>query len=623
MAPAIFSPDNIKRLIIKYLCFSILSIVIISPIYAQPAAEKPARILFLLDGSSSMTNEWNASQNRFEAAANVIAAIADSIHKINEDVEFALRVFGHQDGVDRKNCYDTRLEVGFGIQNVEQIQTRLRYISPQGVSPIAWSLKETALEDFRESNKYAYSIILLTDGGESCGGDICATVTAMLNRKISFKPYILSMVDYAPLKAQYDCLGKYLTVAKEADIVPAIKTIIDDNRKILSIKSNYVRINTKTAPPVASTIDMRPRISISSGNEPVKESVPEKKSPVKDTLPLTPVVATPTPVNVPESTGSPKVVILKSLTTGTSKKMNILYALAAANPIRVKPLPVFKNLIPQEAVIGARPPEQKPRPETPRTPPPPSEVVVKSEPSKESSVKIYFTNGAGKFYTTEPDMIIADAKTSKQIVRTFRNVGANGEPEPIMLPPGNYSLAIPGSTTNVPSFSISPSETKKLEIVVTNSTLAFEYPTNKKKPVTEYTALVSKRFDAGPVVKQRCDERLPYEPANYHIEVNTLPPTLRNTDLSFGALTVVAIDEPGTIVINNTNNVGRVEFWYPLGDSYLRFYEMNVAGDPSFQKADFRPGPYQARYIKASTGQVEVIPFKIKSNETTLLNLQP
>jgi len=609
----------------KHVVFLITSIIFFSATYAQLPAEKPARILFLLDGSSSMVNEWDTKQTRFEAAANIITAIADSIHAINSDVEFALRIFGHQHSVNEKNCFDTKLEVGFGIQNTEQIKTRLNYISPQGYSPIAWSLKEAALEDFRESSKYAYSIILLTDGGESCGGDICATVTSMLNRKISFRPYILSMVDYAPLKAQYDCLGKYLTVAKDTDITSAIKTIIDDNRKILSIKSNAVRINTQTPPPVTGTIAMKPRITI-SGKEEAKITVPEKKLPAKDTLkPVQTPVPKPIVPDVPEPAGSPRVVVMKPITTGTKRKMNILYALTAADPVRVKPLPVFKNLIPPDpVVVSSKQPEPKNnKPVLPKTPPPPSQVVVKSEPAKESSVKIYFTNGAGKYYTTEPDMIITDTRTGKQAIRTFRNVGANGEPEPIMLPPGNYSLAIPASTTNVPSFSIAASEVKKLEIVVTNSTLAFEYPTNKKRPVKEYTALVSKRFEPGPIVKQRCDEQLPYEPANYHIEVNTLPPTLRNTDLSFGALTVVAIEEPGTIIINNTNNIGRVEFWYPLGDSYIRFYEMNVSGDPSFQKADFRPGPYEARYVKASTGKVEVVPFRIKSNETTLLDLQP
>lgn len=587
-------------------------------VYAQQQADKPARILFLLDGSSSMVNKWDTQQSRLEAAAGLITAIADSIHMVNQDVEFALRVFGHQHGVNEKNCYDTKLEVGFGMQNVPQIKTRLAYIYPQGYSPIAWSLKEAALEDFKESGKYAYSIILITDGGESCGGDICATVAAMLDRKISFRPYILSMVDYAPLKAQYDCLGKYLTVAKKSDMVPAIKTIIDDNRKILSIKSNTARINTK-APP-AGVIQEKPRVTVSA---PVKEPLTEKKLPAKDTLKLTqvPAIPKPLPPSAPEPAGSPRVVVMKPLTTGNRRKMNILYALAAANPVRIKPLPVFKNLIPAEPVTATRPPGQKVKPEASK--PSPNKVIVQSEPAKESSVKIYFTNGSGKYYTTEPDMIITDAKTGKQVIRTFRNMGPDGEPEPIMLAPGNYSLAIPGSTTSVPSFSISAAEAKRLEIVVTNSTLAFEYPTNRKRPVKEYTALVSKRFEPGPVVKQRCDEQLPYEPANYHIEVNTLPPTLRNTDLSFGALTIVAIDEPGTIVISNTNNIGRVEFWYPLGDSYVRFYEMNVSGDPSFQKADFRPGPYEARYIKASTGKVEIVPFRIKSNETTLLNLQP
>jgi hypothetical protein len=628
--------------------FGILLVLIgIAPaVQAQPEKEKPARILFLLDGSSSMLYDWEeGKESRFTAAAQIIGAIADSIHQINSDVEFGIRVFGHQHNFNEKNCYDSKLEVGFSKRNVEQIKTRLSYLSPRGYSPIAWSLKKTALEDFKDYQNYSYSIILITDGGESCGGDICATVTALLDQKISFRPYILSMIDYAPLKAEYDCLGKFLTVAKQADVVPAINTIIEDNRKILTIKSSSVRPTPTTAAPTPNVVT-RPVVSAPVTKpapkppvitEPVVQPKPVSEPVVKIDTPktVTPVPTLPPP---PAERARPLVAPIKPLTTGKKRKMNILYALSSPNPVKVRPLPKFKNLIPEDKPVTPAPaaPQPKPKPKpsvsiksTPKPPADPqpeapSKYTEKSEAAKESQVKIYFTNGEGKYYATEPEIVITDNATGKQVLRGYRTVSRGaGEPDPILLPPGNYSLVVPGGSTNVPSFTIAPAEAKRLEIVIHNSTLAFEYPTNPKRPVKEYVAMVSKRFEAGPLVKQRGDERLQYEPANYHIEVNTLPPTLRNVDLTKGALTVVAIDEPGSIAISNTNRIGRVEFWYPLGDRYVRFYEMNIAGEPSLQTADFRPGPYEVRYIKPSTGNTEVIPFRVKRNETTTLELQP
>jgi|SRR5690606_18071766 len=200
---------------------------------AQSNNTKPARILFLLDGSSSMLNLWEDSTSRFHTAARIIDKIADSIYQVNPDVAFALRAYGTKFPAQEKNCYDTELEVPFRSRNAAQIQTRLKYLRAQGYSPIAWSLEQAALQDFENSDDYAYSIILITDGGESCGGHICETVEKLLQQKISFQPYILSLVYDAPLRAEYDCLGKFLTVTKEEDIAKAVQVIIDDNKVIL------------------------------------------------------------------------------------------------------------------------------------------------------------------------------------------------------------------------------------------------------------------------------------------------------------------------------------------------------------------------------------------------------
>lgn len=262
----------------RYLTITLFLMTCLIParLHAQQM-EKPARILFLMDASSSMLNGWNTSDSRFQTAARLVSAIVDSIHIVNKDVAFAVRVFGTQYAAQEKNCYDTRLEVPFNLGNDAQIKARLKYLTPRGFSPIAWSLKETAEQDFTESNQYAYSIILITDGGESCGGDICATVTNLLSKKISFKPYILSLIDYEPLKLQYECLGKYLTVATEKDIVPAIHTIINDNRKVLSIKGSGLRTLKQDIPPPVATAVTKPPMPVVRKEPEVVTAPPVKR----------------------------------------------------------------------------------------------------------------------------------------------------------------------------------------------------------------------------------------------------------------------------------------------------------------------------------------------------------
>lgn len=658
--------------------------------------------MFLVDGSSSMLNDWSGSISRFHAAGNIITAITDSIIRINPDAEFAVRVFGHQHPAQEKNCYDTRLEVTFKKQNSGQIKARMNAINPMGYSPIAWSLQQTALEDFDESKKYAYSIILVTDGGESCGGDICATMQKLLADKISFKPYILSLIDYAPLKAQYDCLGTFITVADEQQVAPAIKQILDDNRPVITMTGLPKPIDLPKPAPVVDTVKPAPPITkipvkptVTAANviagstsktfhiSPVLIAAKKIKVPSlpKINIPLqqeaqvaTPVVNTPVPApppakptlvktpiivstkkvvapNVPHivitlrtapvrplpsikiepeiiAPPLPKITPVKAIAThGELTQFNFLYSLANGVPLRIAHLPLIKNLVAPEPAPVPVPPTPKPPPNvvnnTPQTQPPP---IVTAKDADRTTLAVYFTNGKGKYYSTEPDMIISDSKTGKQVKRQMRTVDYNGVPEPIELPSGNYNINFPGSTNKASNVFVNADKENKVEIVVNNGTLAFQYSTNPDRPVKEYTAYVSKRFEDRINTKQICDTTLPYEPANYHIEINTLPPMLLNSDVSFGSVTVISIKEPGTIKITNTENIGRIQFWRPLGDQYVPFYEMNILGDVNNQVAHFLPGPYELRYVKPSGGpvrQVTPVKFQIKSNETVEIKLDP
>ena len=189
--------------------------------YIQP------RILFLVDGSSSMLETWQTNQIRFKAAGKIIDQIVDSIYKVNPNVEFGLRVYGHQHTAQENNCFDTKLEVPFGKSNATQLYLRMASLKPLGVSPIAYSLKEAAENDLINTSNYNYSLILITDGGESCNGNICEVVKLLLEKKIKFQPYIIGLINYQPLELQYACLGTYLKVTTDAEATQATNTILD------------------------------------------------------------------------------------------------------------------------------------------------------------------------------------------------------------------------------------------------------------------------------------------------------------------------------------------------------------------------------------------------------------
>jgi hypothetical protein len=216
----------LKHLYRFFLLIALAVMLPISIIWGQNNTLIQPRILFLVDGSSSMLESWQANQIRFKAAGKIIDQIVDSIYKVNPNVEFGLRVYGHQHTAQENNCFDTKLEVPFGKSNATQLFLRMNSLKPLGVSPIAFSLKEAAENDLINTSNYNYSLILITDGGESCNGNICEVVKLLLEKKIKFQPYIIGLINYQPLELQYACLGTYLKVTNDAEATLATHTIL-------------------------------------------------------------------------------------------------------------------------------------------------------------------------------------------------------------------------------------------------------------------------------------------------------------------------------------------------------------------------------------------------------------
>ncbi|HET8573107.1 MAG TPA: VWA domain-containing protein [Edaphocola sp.] len=589
------------------------------PKQSDAQGPKPARILFLLDASGSMSNTWQKQESRFEAASGIILSIMDSIYAVNPSVSFGLRAFGEQYPAKDSNCYDTKLEVPFAFQNKGQIQARLTDLRPRGFSPIALSLQEAAENDFIQDDQYAYSIILITDGGESCGGDICATVQNLLSKKISFTPYILTLVDYQPIRDEYNCLGKVLTVANEKEIGPAVHKIIGENRKVLAIKAATVR-------------NVSPR-KTEQPKPPVLTTHPMTSKP----LPVTPLTPEPENISPKQQLNLPKP-IDRVVQIRRPGKANILYALPALKPVAFSGKPITLPLPeePDKPVIKPTP-EEQPRPATHRHTGQPAVTAKKTsntveavpfytatDVAEKTTMEVYFTDGKGKYYYTEPLMKLMDNASGKEIKEIYRNLSGS-QPVPIPMTAGVYDIIIPGSKSKAVHIAITANKTNRVYIKAGMASLAFDYSTKPHQPVKEFKAYVSQRFGASrAVTTQPCDTMLPYEPANYHVEINTLPKSVFNIDLNFNELKIITIPTPGTFQILNSSPMEDIQLWYQLGNEYVPFLTMKISGRPSIQKVDLLPGFYQVRYFKSPRKPYDTahtVPFQIKSEKTTQVTL--
>ena len=196
------------------------------PVYGQTRkeAEKPkpvTRILFVFDASQSMYGRWQ-SDTKFNIATRLFSGLLDSLRNI-QDLELALRVYGHQKPFPPQDCNDSKLEVPFAKDNIARIKHVLKIISPSGTTPIAYSLT-LAAKDFPPCDHCRNVIILITDGLEECGGDPCAASAELQQKGIALKPFIVGIGKN--FKEQFDCVGTYFDASNEKEFSNALKVII-------------------------------------------------------------------------------------------------------------------------------------------------------------------------------------------------------------------------------------------------------------------------------------------------------------------------------------------------------------------------------------------------------------
>ncbi len=708
------------RLIFRFAALLIL-LIPVGVTGQEISSSKKPRVLFLLDGSSSMAENWNDGKSRFQQAGKFILGLIDSLSEANSEVEFGLRVFGHQYPSQEKNCYDTKLEIKFSRYNRPQMEARLEALHGYGVSPIAFSLTEAASEDFENESKYAYSIILVTDGGESCGGDICKVANDLLRRKIFFRPYIVSLVDfdYAPLKEMYKCLGTFLTVSIQPQMNPVISKIVDAHRegfvraktgKVISVLPEEKKPEPKVVrePAGEIIIPITYKIDPVTGEKtivPNKTTIEEPKKPEPrkgDTIIIMPVKPKAEPKKTvivqPDKVAEPKVIlqvrdkrIIKPLRVNTQpktfktieynppypkylqvppfilsaigdtppapvilvrKKETAIPALVAAKKknfksiIQVLPQPKTFAVPPFQLMAIAPPPVVVP--ETTATAPvvkpvvkpiikpaekpivkpavkkTENEYVIEKTAAQETLVEVYFTDGNGTFYPTTPEILLSDPVTNKPVKQFYRTVNPEGNPDPAKVPAGSFNLSVVGSDrTFLKAIEIAPNMKNKIVITVSSGSLKFVWSdAEDKKPVDKYFAIVKRNFVPQPAVKQRCDTIMPYPPGNYHIEINTLPVSVRSLDLSFDLTRTIHIERPGTIQITNTNAMGKANFYYQHGDRFSKFHAMNITGNPASQNVEVLPGKYEVHYAVAPGLPEKTLVFYVVSNETKLLELK-
>lgn len=207
------------------------------------------RILFLFDASQSMIGKWQ-SDTKFEIAKKLLSELVDSLQRI-DNLELAMRVYGHTKNFPPQDCDDTRLEVPFAKLNGYQIKKKLSEIQARGTTPIARCLIACE-KDFPETPARNI-IILITDGIEECGGDPCAVSLALQKKGIALKPFVIGLGLSRDFLKNFECIGNYYDAVNEESFKTILNVVISQALNNTTAQVNLLDIYQK---PTETNVNM-------------------------------------------------------------------------------------------------------------------------------------------------------------------------------------------------------------------------------------------------------------------------------------------------------------------------------------------------------------------------------
>ncbi|MEN8219724.1 MAG: OmpA family protein [Pseudomonadota bacterium] len=179
-----------------------LSFMLLPPsIFAQmgrgdiDSLSKP-RLMLILDSSGSMNEKDRFGDIKIDSAKIVLSDILDKIP--NGTANVSLMAY---------NDCETKMLVPPSNTNMGRVKSRAMSIYPAGSTPIAKSIEEAGRRLGNNSQKT--TIILISDGEETCGGDPCAAAESLKQKlNVDLKIYTVGYSVDNNTRTQLQCIAK-------------------------------------------------------------------------------------------------------------------------------------------------------------------------------------------------------------------------------------------------------------------------------------------------------------------------------------------------------------------------------------------------------------------------------
>ncbi len=190
------------------------------------------RAIIVFDASGSM---WGQLEGKTK-----IGIAKKTLNKLvsnwDENKQLGLIAYGHR---KKGDCKDIETLVPVGKVNKSSMKAIVNKINPKGKTPISASITMAANElKYTEDNA---TIILISDGKETCNADPCATAAELEKLGVNFTAHVIGFGVDKKTSEQLQCIadntgGKYFPADNAEQLKDALEKVIE-KVKVITIRA--------------------------------------------------------------------------------------------------------------------------------------------------------------------------------------------------------------------------------------------------------------------------------------------------------------------------------------------------------------------------------------------------
>jgi len=190
--------------------------------FSAAAASAADRAIIVLDASGSMWGQIDGKP-KLEIARQTLRKV---LQTVPGDMELGLMAYGHR---EKGSCEDIELVVPPAAGTAGAITGAADSMKFLGKTPLSAAVKKAA-EDLRYTEDKA-TVILITDGLETCNADPCALGNELEQGGVDFTAHVVGFGLTAEEGKKVACLaentgGKYIQASDEAALEEALKVTV-------------------------------------------------------------------------------------------------------------------------------------------------------------------------------------------------------------------------------------------------------------------------------------------------------------------------------------------------------------------------------------------------------------